>query len=395
MKSEKSLKRILIALWMGNASGREILSGIFSFAKSQSDWEPILVHLPNGLSSELSEQLRQVGVDGIISCDLSNPILRGLIDATSAPLVVIGPDKKPFRQSGDEVSFVGCNDRAIGAWGARHFLSRGNFNGFGFLTYAKDEVREMGFRTALNAAGKSCSTFVNDQPPGVEIDQKKLRSWIDALPKPAAIMCFYDPLAVEVLNTCRKAGIAVPQQVSVLGVDNDTLICESAVPPLSSIRPDHERAGFLAAKELCALLRGKKTPRHAINCSVLEVVERESTTPLAPSAHLIARAQAFIRNHAANGIDVRDVVAHLGVSRRLADLRFREVLNLSIHTAIEKRRLEIAVQRLKTTHWATTRIAAASGYASVQAFAAAFRKHFNMTPRQFQRHAASRKGRRD
>lgn len=401
MKKFRRPKRILIALWMGSISGREILSGIFSFAKSRTDWQTILLQLPNGFSPELIAQIQRDGVDGIIACDLTNPSLRHIVDETDAPLVTIGWKMDFTRASGGLCATVECDNYAVGVLGAKHFLAQGNFNSFGFLyadTRADEnaadpsrhsanenltDLRVAGFCDTVRHMGKPCLPFVSNRSPDAEIDHDKLHRYLRSLPKPAAIMCYYDPMAIQVLNCCRAHGMDVPRQVSVLGVDNDALLCESATPPLSSIQPDHERAGVLAAKELHALMTRRRPSRCIINCPVLKIVERESTSPLSPAAHLIARALEFIAANAARNISVADVVAHLGISRRLADLRFREIEHRTIRQAIEDRRLEIAVKKINGTNWPLTRIAAASGYASLQTFTAAFRRKFKVPPRQF------------
>lgn len=381
------MQRIVAATWMGCASGREILSGIFRYARAKKRWHLSLLQLPNGFSDELVRQIKTYGIDGIITCDMKNPVLQELVGQTSAPMVVIGPKEPIPRPKGCKVSFVGCGDFSIGTLGAKHFLSLGNFNGFGFLHSVKGRVtpdeREIGFRETLAETGKSCSTFNSTVWPDTEIDKGKLMDWLMSLPKPAAVMCYYDPLAVQVLNVCRSSGLSVPGQISVLGVDNDELICESAQPQLSSILPDHERVGYLAARELNALLSKADRKAREITCPVLRIVERDSTRPIAPSAHLVRRALDFIDKNAAKGISVKDVVAHLGVSRRLADLRFNELEPCSIRQTIESRRLDLAEKRLFETSWPVCRIADASGYASMQAFESAFKRRHGMPPRKW------------
>ena len=190
---------------------------------------------------------------------------------------------------------------------------------------------------------------------------------------------------MQIANVCREHGLAVPKQVSILGVDNDGLLCEFSDPPISSVQPDHERAGYLAAQELNALMsRPDRKPRTLV-CPVIGVVERESTRPLAPAAHLIKRACQFIHDQAAKGISAADVAAYLNVSRRLADLRFREIENQSIHQAIENRQMEIAEKALTDTDRTIRRIVAESGYRNIKTFEAAFRRRHGMSPSEYRR----------
>ena len=375
---------------MNGTSGREILSGIFRYAKTRLGWDIRLIQLPNATHPAKVRRLVAEGVDGLITSDVSNAALKEIVSRTDVPVVFIGPPAMPIpRLSGGKTSFVSCDDIAVGAMGAKHFLSLGSFNGFGFLFAGKDpkwpNLREQGFRNTLAAAGKECSTFRSPTAADERINVEDLADWLKSLPKPAAVMTYYDPYAVQAANVCREHGIAVPKQVSILGVDNDGLLCEFADPPLSSIQPDHERAGLLAAKELDTLMtRSAHKPRTLVS-PVLGVAERESTRPLTPAAHLIKKAQRFIHDHATKGISVADVAAHLNISRRLADLRFHEIENTSIHQMIEDRRMKLAEKALSETDRSIRQIARDVGYKNIKTFEAAFRRRHNTTPGTFRR----------
>lgn len=388
MADKARKRRIVVALWMNNMSGREILSGIFRYSQTRVGWDIRLVQMPNATHPERIRRLADEGMDGIISSDASNVELRELMSKSHAPVVFIGPPTRQIpRPPGSKTSFVSCDDIAIGTMGARHFLSLGSFNGFGFLFSGENpkwpNLREQGFRDTLAAVGKTCSTFRSPTAPDEQICTEDLAAWLKSLPKPAAVMTFYDPYAVQAVNVCREYGIAVPKQVSILGVDNDGLLCEFTNPPLSSIQPDHERAGLLAAKELDALMtRPPHKPRTLVS-PVLGVVERESTKPLTPAAHLVRKARQFIHSKAARGISVADVAAHLKISRRLADQRFREIEDTSIHQMIEDRRMELAEKALSETRHTLIQIARESGYRSVKTFEAAFRRRHGSSPGSF------------
>ena len=390
MQERLRKRRIVVALWMNGTSGRDILSGIFRYAKTRAGWDIRLVQLPNAMHPERIRKLAEEGVDGLIASDISNPAIRGIVSKEDVPVVFIGPPTMPIPRPQDgKTSFVSCDDIAIGTMGARHFLSLGSFNGFGFISAGKDpkwpNLREQGFHDTLAAAGRQCSTFKSPTAADERIDAESLAAWLKSLPKPAAVMTYYDPYAVQVANVCHENGIAVPRQVSILGVDNDGLLCEFASPQLSSIQPDHERAGLLAAKELDALMtRPARKPRTLVS-PIIGVVERESTRPLSPAAHLIRKALRYIDANAAKGIGVADVAAHLKVSRRLADLRFREIENTSIHQAIEDRRMELAEKAISETNHPIRQIARESGYKNIKTFEAAFRKRHGTSPGSFRR----------
>ena len=383
-------RRIAVALWMNGTSGRDILSGIFRYARTRIGWDIRLIQLPNATHPEKIRRLVAEGLDGLISSDISSTAIKTIVTKTDVPLVFIGPPSMPIpRPSGGATSFVNCDDTAIGTMGAKHFLSLGTFNGFGFLYSSKDpnwpNLREQGFRNTLAAAGKTCSTFISPTAPDERIDEANLAAWLKSLPKPAAVMTYYDPYAVQAANVCKEHGIAVPRQVSILGVDNDDLLCEFADPPLSSIQPDHERAGLLAARELDMLMSNPKRKPRTLVSPVIGIAARESTRPLTPAAHLMRKALKYINANAARGIGVKDVVAYLKISRRLADLRFREIEGRSILQTIESCRMELAERLLQETNRPVQAIAKESGYRNIKTFEAAFRKRHGQSPREYRR----------
>ena len=386
-QSEK-VKRVVVALWMNGAAGRDILSGVFRFARASRHWNVRLLQLPNGFPPEIMAQIDRDGIDGLITSELAEHAVKDILARSPVPLVFIGPRDERFNANATAISFIGCDDRVIGAMGAKHLMSLGNFSSFAFVGTRRNvhwsDERLAGFRDVITARGKECATFhPKNEKADWYLDHSELGDWLESLPKPAAVMVAFDYYAIQVLDICRKRGIDVPRQMSVLGVDNDELLCDFSDPPLSSIHPDHERAGFLAASELDALMRRPNRKPRGLTCPVKRIVERASTRPITPAAHLVRRALAFIRSEASHGIGVMDVVRHIGVSRRLADLRFRESEHQSILGAITGERLGVAEKLLSETDYAVSRIAKQSGYRSAKALLAAFKKHHGVTPTQW------------
>ena len=204
-----------------------------------------------------------------------------------------------------------------------------------------------------------------------------LSNWVKSLPKPAAVLAAFDERAVDVLDACSAANISVPGQVAVLGVDNDELLCDFSTPPLSSVLPDHVREGVRAAQELDRLLRARKpSATTTILCRDKRIIRRESTAPVAPVTHLVDEALRFIRRNATIALKVDDVVRHLGVSRRLADLRFHEAGERSIARAILRARLDEVARRLRESESPIGQIAAACSFGNVQHLANAFRRQY-------------------
>lgn len=385
MSQARHKRHVLVALWMTTVSARDIQAGIFRYVSESRNWSIHLVPLPHGLDPIRHGPLLHGHVDGIITAMPCNDIIDALAPGVKIPVVFIGTrSDKRIRQL-TPMACVYCDDDAVGRAGAQHFLQHGFYNEYGFVhsstIQTATDLREIGFRSELKRAGKSCNTFVAREDADEEIDSTALEQWLLSLEKPAAVMAYYDFQAIQVLNACHNIGLDVPGQVSVLGVDNDDVLCEFSSPSLSSIALDHEQIGYKAAQTLDKMIRGRiRTSPKDILCGQIRIVERESTDPLPPSGSLVKKALAFIRQNVTRGIDVRDVVAALHVSRRLADLRFHETLGRSIHQAIEDARMAIAEKNLKKSHKSLAQIALDSGYRSIKTFETAFRKRYQVAP---------------
>jgi LacI family transcriptional regulator len=199
-------------------------------------------------------------------------------------------------------------------------------------------------------------------------------------------MACNDDRGQYVLEACQIAGLRVPDDVAVIGVDNDDLICDLTVPPLSSIALNHEKAGYQAAQLLDEMMAGKKVDsKTIIPLESSHIVIRQSTDVLAIEDHELAEAVRFIRGHSREAIQVSDVVESVAVSRRVLERRFREVLKRSVHDEIARARVEHACRMLVETNLSVSQIAQHLGYPSDKHIARHFRKEKGMTPRQYRK----------
>ena len=247
-------------------------------------------------------------------------------------------------------------------------------------TYWSDE-RKSGFEIRLKEGGKACSVVQTVSNEENDIDMECLAAALAAAPKPCAVFAAWDGKAIQVSNVCSEQGLEVPTQVAILGVDNDELICDYAHPSLSSIKPDHRKVGYTAATELARLLNGRTRTqsRRSVICHGQTVMERESTRALPPASELVRRAIRYIDQYAAEGITARDVVAYLGVSRRLADLRIRQIEHTSLGKLIAERKLKAVAENLIQTDLPLQRIAAECGFTSNKHLQRAFKARFGQS----------------
>ena len=201
---------------------------------------------------------------------------------------------------------------------------------------------------------------------------RELSRWIRKLPKPAAVFTANDSIGELVIRVAQENGLSVPDDVAIMGVDNDEEICLRCTPSLSSIKPDHERAGYLAAALLRDLIRRPRKPPKSQTFGALAVFHRGSTRALRRHDERTVRIVETIRKQAGSGISVEQLATGFGVTRRLVEMRFREATGHSIRDEIQSIRLERAKVLLSQGKVRLAEIASAAGYPSVQAFRKTF-----------------------
>lgn len=380
----KNDRHVLLLLWKGGASGRDFLQGFLQFARTRRNWHVHIRHAADCSHRELQEAVTAGDYHGIVTGERALEVFPELAANPQTKLVIFGTYVE--RPDLPQLYYVQNDNSAIGRYGAESLMQMGSFASFGFVptncTRGWSELRAAAFQRELARHGKMGRVFQGHS-------QSSLRRWLTDLPKPAALMAACDTRALEVVEACLTCGIRVPDQMAVLGVDNDELVCELATPMLSSILPQHTESGRLAAVTLNRLFRNRPPAGpHRILCSAQALVERESTAPVSPVAHLIAAALSFIHTQAPNGISVADVARHLRVSRALLDLRFREYHGASVGKTILETRYRILCRRLAQTSLPIAKAARLAGFNSPAHLADAFRRRFGMTMSEWRRRNA-------
>ena len=363
---------------IAGASGRDHLSGVLKYINTGKRWSPQILNTPDELLHLCSGRRRPNGIVTITPPDALDRLL-----AFGIPTVVTAHPPAIHDKLPPHVSFVRPDDEFIGAAAARHFLSRAAFNSFAVVidepNFLYARARERGFRNEFATSNHYVKTFVlDDENTNDRLHETFLRT-LARLPRPLALFAARDRAALAVFDACRRLKLDIPGQVAILGVDNDELICSSTNPPLSSILPDHVGIGFRAAQELDRLLHGKPGTSIVLPNSVKDLILRDSTRIVPPTGRLVQAALSFIEANAARNLRVGDVVRHLGVSRRLADLRFRQIQHESILETISRARLRLVKKRLLTTRDSLAHIAADCGFRSGAALARFFARETGMT----------------
>ena len=389
MRKQDRVRNVAVVLKLSGASGRDLLSGISTYAREHCRWRLRIFSRSEDFTPAALAEI--CDLDGIITSERGADGMPQILERSRIPLVVIGMKGEWLSERSRQLTFVRNDDEDIGRFAASHLCSLGNFRSFGFVPGAERTywslLREKGFRAHLRTKGVSASVFPSSGNMTKPVRPVlSLSTWLQNLPKPAAVMAAFDERAVEVLDACGEAKIKVPQQVAVIGVDNDELLCDFSDPPLSSVLPDHVREGTLAAAELNRMLKSRKPATvSTVLCRGKRIIRRESTAPVAPITHLVDEALRYIRRNATTALRVDDVVLHLGVSRRLADLRFKESGELSLARVISNARLDEVAKRLKESDAPIGKIASACSFENLQHLANAFHRRFGMSMSDYRR----------
>jgi LacI family transcriptional regulator len=341
-----------IAVIVNNVEGyaRGVLRGVMPFAFSRG-WDCTVVGI--GLTQPSDNP---VGFDGII-VQIGSLKDVGKFRRTGVPVVNVSSSMKV-----ETMPSVVCDDEAVGRLGADYFLRRG-FRHFGWYSPLDRHfaiLRQQGFTARLAE---------NALEPVIALHRINLAQMVLTLPKPAAIMCCNDVSALEVLEQCRMDGLKIPDEVAVLGVDNDDLIQSLASPPLSSIGTATEQIGFEAGVLLERLMERRIDPAvpakpDNILIPATGIITRRSTDLTAVADLEVAEALRFIREHATGPIGIAEVLQSVSVSRRQLERRFQASLGRSMLDEIRRCRVERARQLLLETDLTIPQVATASGFSS-------------------------------
>jgi LacI family transcriptional regulator len=374
--------RIGIALDMSCEYARAALRGIVSYARPNHPWT---FHFLDPRPEKFLEDRDLHHLAGVVG-QLYSPEMTDLLRTLGIPSVNLSN-----KRANPAVPRVGVDDMAIGRLTARYFLDRG-YSHFAYLGYSPmtfSQDREAGFSNELRAAGHAAASYCTWlQERGLQESDRfeSVARWLATLPRPLALFCGCDGFAWAALEACREMSIAVPEAVSVIGVDNDPMVCLLSTPQLSSVSVPAERIGFEAARLLQQEMEQPGSlPTTPLLLPAKEIVTRGSSDCLAIGDGGVAAAVKFIRDHAAGRIGVDDVAKAAGVARRSLERKFRGVLGRSPLEEIRRTRLELVRELLVNTDLPMPAIAARCGFESAVRLTTVFREIVGQTPTSFRR----------
>ncbi|HXQ80620.1 MAG TPA: XylR family transcriptional regulator [Opitutaceae bacterium] len=359
-----------------------MLKGIAHFERTHHFWTAF--HDDEARSESDPRWLASKHWDGVISRH-TTPLLVRACAERGIPLVDLN-DVEPYAG----VPKIRPDNVGVGHLGAEHFIERGfqNFGFSGFSNASWSRERRDGFVEAVRLAGHTTSAFDVSYPGGLtpfwDDDQiSKLAGWMKPLPKPIAIMACNDMRALQVIGAAHASGILVPEEVAILGANNDTIRCDLADPALSSVAPNAFQSGFRAANMLRDMLAGRRPQELDQRVEPIGVVTRHSTDVLAVEDRNVVSALSFIREEACHGISVDQVLQHAHASRSQLERKFRQHIGRSPQAEIRRVQLKKIRQLLLETDFPLKRIAELTGFEHMEYMCVLFKRLTGESPGTF------------
>jgi LacI family transcriptional regulator, galactose operon repressor len=374
---------ILLLIEKSREYGRGLLRGIARYSNLHGPWgfyrPPRFYRKKEGAKEIELPRMNDWAPDGIIMRDLIK--IEAIADLDLPIIIAYATNERTFSYP---VIMSDCS--AMGEIAAEYLHGRGlqqfAYCGFDDMPWSRD--RHESFQQKIAEAGFEIHSY---KPPKSRIkrlwqnEQKFMADWLKSLPKPIGLMACNDDRGQDVLHACKIAGLDVPDDIAVLGVDNDELICNLSEPPLTSIALNTEKAGYEAAELLDKLMSGKeKMANQTIMVRPTHVVTRRSTEILAIEDREVIRAVRYIRQYAKKAIQVTDVVDVTNLSRRVLEKRFSRVLGRSILKEIRHSRVNQIAKMLVETNQSILQIALSSGFSDANHISRYFQQEKGISP---------------
>lgn len=368
----RQIPRVVVLMETTMEFGRAIIRGIADYARINGPWH---IYVQSGDIDVVSAVLEKYPIDGVIGRINTQGVL-DMVARRKLPMVCLDGNFDTGRHA------VATGVDQICQVAFDHLRERG-FHRFAFFgtNTCWDTKLNSAFSGIVRAAGYEMHHCeITSGRSGV---LPQITAWLQTLPKPIGLLAGDDLAAREMIDVCHCSGVAVPEEVAVLGVGNDALICEISSPTLSSVVIDWQRIGFEGATALHRLIRGDGLPNDDLRIDPLGVKIRQSTDLAAIDDPLVAEATRYIHEHGHERIGVADVLKRVGTSRRTLEGRFKLTLGCSPHAEIMRVRLTSAKRLLINTEIKINAIAVRTGFGDAKYFHRVFRRELGMTPNEF------------
>ena len=377
------LPHVALFVETSRSYGRNILEGVIDYINEHGPWSIYLQ--PDGLDSPPPHWLKGWRGDGILA-RINSAKMADAISEAAVPVV-------DLRFAIPYLGFpaVGIQNRKVVELAFEH-LSNNGFTQFAFYGPHHSEVvgidlRRDFFKQLTVESGFQCHFLdvSNHSFTSWDEEQERIGNWLKQLPKPIGLMASNDSLGQQILDACRRVDVLVPEEVAVIGVDNDELLCRVSRPPLTSVDINTRRVGFEAARLLGKLMAGQNAPDEPLLLPPRCVVARESTNVLATTDRELALAIRHIREHACEGLHVDELLRATGIARRSLERGTRKLLRRSPKQEIVRVQIETAKQLLLSSNLTAADIAKKCGFHEAQYFSHVFHNKVGVPPAKFRK----------
>lgn len=388
---KKSAPRVALLIESSRSYGRELLMGIARYVRIHGPWS---IEFEEGDPGEhFPKWFDRWKWDGILA-RVSSPAMAEVLSRTGVPVVDLSASLPEAR-----FSRIRSDENLVGRMAAEHLMERGfkNYAFCGFNGMDWSDMRRSSFEQRVSEGGFSCHVFDKTEPrqslSGLGYEEhgeqyeRELADWLQSLPKPCGLMTCNDSRGRQVLNCCRELGLAVPDEVAVIGVDKDEIYCELSDLPLSSVILNTQQIGFEGAELLSRLMAVGSTDFQSILVKPLGVLARQSTDVLAIDDRFIAAALRHIREHACHGLDVDDILKVVPLSRSVLERRFSKILGISPKGEILRIRLDRVCRLLAESDLTLAEVAGKAGFEHPEYMSRLFKGKMGITPGEFRKQA--------
>ena len=384
--------RVALLIDFSRGYGRRILLGVAKFVREHHSWS--VQSEEWRWTNPIPNWIRRWNGDGIIAW-VETPKVAAVIERLKIPAVDVRGSA-----IGCTLPLVDTENRSVANLAAEHFLERGfrHFAFCGFVGANYSDKRGRWFQERLEQSGFDCAVY---HPPDtstrnaqiLELEkrgllfQNHLARWLRALPKPVGLMACNDIRGQQVINACRRCGLLVPEEVAVIGVDNDEIFCELSDPPLTSVQLDTMRIGYEAAAMLERLMASGKLPTQPLLIPPPGIVTRRSSDVLATDDRQLAAGTRHLREHVFEAVSMNEVAKAAGMSRRVFERRFSAQIGRAPKAEVLRLRLERVKELLSDTDWPLAQIAEMTGFKYSQHLHELFSQKIGTTPGEFRKNA--------
>ena len=387
MATSLLVPKVAVLVETSRAFGRGLMEGISQYVHRHGPWS--IYHHERTLRDGPPEWIKHWSGDGIMARMETRRAIQK-ISRMGVPTIDLFSWYTP-----PGMSTIKVDEWNVSRMAADHLLERGfrHFAYCGFTGVDYSDHRCQCFVKYLAERGYDASVygepysrrkgrFTSTEVGGL-VHEQEIVVWLNSLPKPLGLMACNDIRGQQVLNACTECSITVPDEVAVIGVDNDQLLCQLCLPPLSSIELDCTRAGYEAARILDQMMRVRKRSPREVAVKPLSVVTRQSTDAVATADRDVVAAVQLIRSHATEGMSVEDVLDEIALSRSTLERRFQDLFGHTIKGEIDRVKLNRVKELLARTDWPLARIARNAGFQHVEPMCRLFKRKTRQTPGQY------------